>query len=136
MKRTYVDANVLIAAFRGEEGVYERALEVLTDPDRKLVISDFLRLEVLPKPTFHRREEEVNFMKEVLENENAENIPCNSEVTRKAIELASKYDISPMDALHIGAAVVSGVNEFVTMEKRTNPLCKVLEIKVVSLYPG
>lgn len=36
MKRTYIDANVLIAAFRGESAVAERALRVLdeqeTDP--------------------------------------------------------------------------------------------------------
>jgi predicted nucleic acid-binding protein len=59
MKRVYIDANVLIAAFQGEEHVAQRALRVLDDPDLKLVSSDYLRLEVLPKPTFHRRQEEI-----------------------------------------------------------------------------
>ena len=53
MKRVYIDANVLIAAFQGEEQIAQRALRVLDDPALKLVISDYLRLEVLPKPTFH-----------------------------------------------------------------------------------
>jgi predicted nucleic acid-binding protein len=67
MKRTYIDANVLIAAFQGEESVAQRALRVLDDPDRQLVVSDYLRLEVLPKPTFYRRGEEVEFMQSVLD---------------------------------------------------------------------
>lgn len=135
MKRTYVDANVLIAAFQGDESISRRALEVLCDPDRKLVVSDFLRLEVLPKPTFHKREKEVEFMNAVLEKAE-ENVPCDHGVTKKAIELASNYDVAPMDALHAGAASVANVDEFVTMEKPTKPLCKVGELKVVSLYPN
>ena len=62
MKRTYVDANVLIAAFQGKEQISQRAMRVLEDPDRILVVSDYLRLEVLPKPTFQKREEEIQFM--------------------------------------------------------------------------
>ena len=133
MKRTYIDANVLIAAFQGEEDIAGRAMAVLDDPDRKLVVSDFLQLEVLPKLTFHKRKEEVEFMEAVFENA-AENVPCDPEVTKKAIEFASDYDIAPMDALHVGAALVANVDEFVTMEKPTKPVCRVSEIKVTSLY--
>ncbi len=132
MKRTYIDANVLIAAFQGDERICRRAMEVLDDPDRRLVVSDFLRLEVLPKPTFHKRTEEVQFMNAVLENA-AENVPCDSEVTEKAIKLASVYDVAPMDALHVGAAVTADVDEFVTLEKPTKPPCRVSEIKIRSL---
>jgi predicted nucleic acid-binding protein len=138
MKRTYIDANVLIAAFQGEESISRRAMEVLDDPNRSLVVSDLLRLEVLPKPTFHKRNEEVEFMNTVLESA-AENVSCDPEVTSKAIELASKYDVAPMDALHVGAALTAKVDEFVTMEKPTKPLFRVSEseqIKITSLYPS
>lgn len=134
MKRTYIDTNILIAAFRGDASVSCRAMEVLEDPERTLVVSDLLRLEVLPKPTFHERNEEVEFMNTVLESA-AENVSCDPEVTNKAIELASKYDLAPMDALHVGAALKAQVDEFVTLEKTTKPLCRVSEIKVTSLYP-
>lgn len=133
MKRTYIDANVLIAAFQGGEDVSRRALEVLDDPNRELVVSDFLRLEVLPKPRFHKRAEEVEFMKAVLNNA-AENVPCNPDVTKKAIELASTYDVAPMDALHAGAALAAKVDEFLTMEKPSKPICKIKEMNVTSLY--
>jgi len=134
MKRTYIDASVLIAAFQGDGIISRRAMEVLDDPNRELVVSDFLRLEVLPKPTFHKRTEEVEFMNAVLENA-AENVPCDPGVTKKAIELASDYDVAPMDALHVGAASAAKVDEFVTMEKSTKPICRVKEIRVTSLRP-
>ena len=133
MKRTYIDANVLIAAFRGEEQVAQRALRVLDDPGRKLVVSDYLRLEVLPKPTFHTRQEEVEFMQTVFDGA-AENLETSSDLTSRALAMASKYDMTPIDALHIGAAAVAGVDEFVTMEKPTKPMCKVEEVKVVSIH--
>ena len=133
MKRTYVDANVLIAAFQGEKAVAERALKVLDDPDRALVVSDYLRLEVFPKPTFHKRQEEVEFMQAVFENA-AEKVSTSDELTERAVELAARYDMTPIDALHVGAAVVAGVDELVTMEKPTKPMCRVSEVEVVSIH--
>lgn len=133
MKRTYVDANVLIDAFQGEESVSYRALAVLDDPDRTLVVSDYLRLEVLPKPTFHKNETEVAFMETVLQSAR-ENVTTTPELTARAIGLASRYDLAPIDALHVSAAVIAGVDEMVTMEKKTKPMLKVKEVKVVSLH--
>lgn len=133
MKRTYIDANVLIAAFQGEDQVAQRALRVLDDPDRKLVVSDYLRLEVLPKPTFHKRREEIAFMQAVFDGA-AENLDTSPELTGCALEYASKYDMTPIDALHVGAAAVAGVDELVTLEKPTKPICNVKEVKVVSIH--
>jgi len=133
MKRTYLDANVLIAAFRGEEQIAERALKVLDDPDRALMVSDYLRLEVFPKPTFHKRHEEIEFMRAVFAHA-AEIVPTSDELTERAVELASRYDMTPIDALHVGAAVVAGADELVTMEKPTKPMCRVSEVKVVSIH--
>lgn len=131
MKRTYIDANLLIEAFRGTSPGAEKALRVLDDPERRLVVSDYVRLEVLPKPTFLKRQEEVEFMETVLEN--AEAINTSPELTGLAIAMASKYDMTPIDALHIGAAAVADVDEFVTMEKPTKPICQVKEVNVISM---
>jgi len=134
MKRTYIDANVLIAAFQGDESISRPAMEVLTDPERALVVSDYLRLEVLPKPTFHKREEEIEFMKSVFDSA-SETIPSFPQVTAQALQLASEYDMTPVDALHVGAAVIGKVDELVTMEKPTKPMCRVKAVTVTSLYP-
>lgn len=133
MKRTYIDANVLIAAFRGEEQVAQRAFQVLDDPDRKLVVSDYLRLEVLPKPKFHKRQEEIDFMQAVFDGA-GENLSTSSELTGCALAMASKYDMTPIDALHVSAAMIAVVDEFVTMEKPTKPMCRVHEVRVVSMH--
>jgi predicted nucleic acid-binding protein len=125
----------LIAAFQGEELLARRALQVLDDPNRKLVISDYLRLEVLPKPTFHKRQEEIDFMQAIFDGA-SENVATSPELTGRAVAMASKYDMTPMDALHIGAAAISGVDELVTMEKPTKPMCRVTEVKVISIHSG
>ncbi|WP_142660403.1 PIN domain-containing protein [Methylacidimicrobium tartarophylax] len=132
-KRTYVDASVLIAAFRGEEKVMERALKVVEDPNRTLVVSNYLRLEVLPKPTFHGMQEELEFMKNILDNA-ADNVSTSDKLTKTALNLASQYDMTPIDALHVAAAVVAKVDELVTMEKPTKPMCRVTDIPVVSIH--
>ena len=129
--RTYVDASVLIAAFQGKDELAQRALSVLEDPNRLLVVSDYLRLEVLPKPRFHKREEELQFMETVLEQ--AENCETSPKLTSKAIDLASQYNLGAMDALHVAAAVVAGVDELITLEKPEKPICKVTEVPVRSL---
>ena len=61
---TFIDACVLIAAAQGNEATASRAFEVLDDPDREFVVSDFLKLEVIPKPTFNRYNEQVQFFEE------------------------------------------------------------------------
>ena len=131
-KRTYLDANVLIAAFQGDEITSRWAMEVLDDPDRSFVISDFLKLEILPKPIFNKRGEEVEFMKTFCETAE-KNVPCSTLLTKQAIDLASKYDIAPMDALHAGSALLAKVDEFITLEKSTKPIFRIDKLNVVSL---
>ncbi len=133
MKRTYIDASVLIAAFQGKEPTSRRTLEVLDDPERNLIVSDYLRLEVLPKPTFHKRSGEIEFMNAVLQHA-AENVSTSPQLTGQAVVLAGKYDMAPIDSLHVSAAVVAAADELVTMEKATKPICRVEEVKVISLH--
>jgi hypothetical protein len=92
VRRTYIDASVLIAAFQGDELTSRRAMEILDDPERELVVSDYLRLEVLPKPIFLNRLEEVEFMQEVLDCA-AEDVPSSPHLTARALGLAAKYNI-------------------------------------------
>ncbi len=108
-------------------------MELLDDPDRALVVSDYLRLEVLPKPTFLKLQEEVEFMQTVFDNA-AENIPTSPKLLNQAVELAGKYNLSPVDALHVSAALTAKVDELVTKEKSTKPICQVKEINVISWH--
>ena len=130
-KRTFVDSCVLMAAFRGEEDISRKAMEILDDPEREFVVSDYLRLEVLPKPTFNYRREEVEFMEAFLGV--APNFVTSASITGLAIEIASTYDVQPMDSLHASIAIHAHVDEFVTLEKDTKPLFRIKDLTVRSL---
>lgn len=130
--KTYVDSNVLIAAFQGKEEIFRKAIEILDDPAREFIVSDFLRLETIPKPTFHKREEEVAFMEAFFESAQ-DNIASSPSITGTAIQLGC-HDIHPMDALHLSAALHASADEFVTLEKPEKPMFKVKELQVTSLH--
>jgi hypothetical protein len=72
-------------------------MEVLDDANRCLVVSDYLRLEVLPKPRFHKLEDEIEFMQTVLGNA-SENVPTSPALTGRAVDLASQYDMTGVSA--------------------------------------
>jgi predicted nucleic acid-binding protein len=133
-RRTYLDANVLIAAWNGDAEARARARAILNDPNRRLVVSDFGQLEVLPKPEFYRQAIELAFMQAILAA--AENIPASSVLVRRASALAGKHDLRPLDALHLAAASEAGVDDMVTFERPEKPLCRQTDVRVVSLYVG
>lgn len=108
-------------------------MDILDDPNRRFFVSDFLRLEVLPKPTYRQDNEEVAFMKTVLDA--AEHISVSDRLTARALELAETYGLTALDALHIGSALEAGVDEFVTLEKRKRAMFRItgLPLRVTSL---
>ena len=129
---TFVDANVLIAAFRGNPDLSQRAMEILDDPEREFIVSDYLKLEVIPKPTFHRQEEELQFMKAYFDSASIL-IESSPSITLKAFDLACKYNLNAFDAMHAGTAFYANAAELITLENPTKPLYQITEVKVKSL---
>ena|GEM_PF-2044772 len=66
MIRTFIDAGVLIVAAHGEDGIAERAIEILKDPNREFASSLFLKLEVLPKAIYRTYIQQVFFENQYL----------------------------------------------------------------------
>ncbi len=130
-KVTYLDSCVLIAAFQGNHELYEEAIRLLDEEDRKFVISDYVKLETYPKPFTHKRQNELEFMQCIYDN--STHIETSPEVTKNAIELAGNYDLGPMDALHASIAMSGNVDEFITAEKPTKPFSKVDELTIIFL---
>lgn len=131
LKRTYIDANLLIAAFRGKGKLGQRAIEILDDPDRILVTSDAVRLEVQPKPCYEKRQEEIDFYDVVLAQ--SEHLKWCTKTLYHAHDLAEKYGIAAMDAIHVATALDAEVEEFVTAEKSTKPMFRVTELCMQSI---
>lgn len=129
--RTYLDANVLMAAWHGQGDVAQQALEILDNPEREFVVSDALWLELMPKPLYHKANDEAEFYKVIFAE--AEHIPWQVEVLYRAQDLATNYGIAAMDAIHVATALAAGANEFISGEKRTKPMFRVSEIRMTSL---
>lgn len=131
--RTFVDADVLIYAARGVGDSSRLALNVLSNPDRIFVSSNFVTLEVIPKARYHGREIEAKFYQTFFEAEEEWASPFAG-LVNAALHLATTSGLSAMDALHIAAAQALEADEFITGEKPTSPLFRVSGIRVVSLF--
>jgi predicted nucleic acid-binding protein len=130
---TFIDSCVLINAVQGVGEANRKALEILDDEDRKFIVSDFVLLEVIPKPTFNKIQDQVSFYQSFF-NDVSTSIEISTAITTLAIQLSSEYDVAPMDSLIVSSAIVGRADELITMEKPTNPMHRVKEIKVISLY--
>jgi hypothetical protein len=134
MIKTYLDANVLIVAFRGEHPAADAALTLLGEGHRQFVASPYLRLETLRKPRFYRRQDEIEFMETYFATV-AHWVPSDDRLVQRALELAARLDLGAMDALHAAAALQGGAEVFVTMERRSKPLFRIPGLVTLSLNP-
>lgn len=131
IKRTYIDANLLIAAWHGKDDAGFKALEILDDPARLLVVSDALWLEVMPKPLYFKHDGEIEFYRDIFGR--AEHCPWQLPVLEQARALAQRYGLAAMDAIHVATAITVCVDEFVSGEKPDKPMFRVTEISLRSL---
>jgi predicted nucleic acid-binding protein len=132
--RTFLDANVLIMAFRGTDQVADKARAVLNDTDREFVASDVLRLELVPKAHFNKQALEEQFYEAYLASTVAL-VETTPQLVRAAEAEAKAAGLSAADALHVTAARMAGVDEFVTGEKSTKPLFRAAALTITSLHP-
>jgi predicted nucleic acid-binding protein len=132
---TYIDSGVLIFAAQGTTAAAALALPFLADPNREYVTSDYVRLEVLPKATFHGRIEEVAFYN-LFFTTTTRSIPTSEALLNYALEEACRTGIQGLDAVHIACAVFAGAEEFITSEKSIRPIHRTKLVKVVSIFPA
>lgn len=133
MTRTYVDAGVLIAAVRAADPLSGRALAYLGDPQRSFASSVFVRLEVLPKPLYFKRQNEVAFYDTFFDAVSTW-ATATPELMEQAYDLAATYGLSAIDALHVASAIALQADELITTEGPGKPIHRVTELTVVSLY--
>ena len=120
-------------AWQGEGEIVQRAYDVIEDVDREFIVSDYLELELLPKPIFHDNNEEIDFYKVFLDDA-VMRIESSPQITQHAIALASQYNLGVMDAIHYAVACEAGVEEFITAEKPTKPFFDTTELNVSTIY--
>jgi hypothetical protein len=131
---TYVDSGVLIFAAKGTTDAAALALPFLSDPDREFVTSEYVRLEVLPKPTCFHNDAEVEFYNTFF-SLNTRTIPTSVALLELAMEEACRNGLNALDAIHIACAVFGGAEEIVTSEKTSKPMHRTRLVRVVSIFP-
>lgn len=133
MTITFIDSGVLITASRGVENLSERAMTILSSADRKFASSELIKLEVFPKAIYYRQNDEIEFYQTFF---NAVTYWANDieRINEEGYNIACKYGLAAMDALHIAAAKSVGAEEFITTEKPTKPMYRVTELKIVALF--
>jgi hypothetical protein len=131
---TYIDSGVLIFAAKGTTAAAALALPFLGDPNREYVTSDYVRLEILPKATFHKHAAELAFYN-LFFTTATRSIPTSEALLKYALEEACKTGIHGIDAVHIACAVFAGAEEFITSEKTNRPIHRTKLVKVVSIFP-
>jgi predicted nucleic acid-binding protein len=131
--RTYVDTGLLIAAARGNGVLGERALAVLRDSaSREFVSSDYVRLEVIPKPTYFGREAEVKFYNLYFSTVSRW-LGFDVGHLEAAFEEACRAGLQSYDAIHVVVAAMSGCDELITTEKPGSAIHRTTLIRVVSI---
>lgn len=120
---TFVDASVLIyAANKPAAATFARrlrALQVLGDPDREFLASEFLRLEVLPIPLYYHKSREIAFYQKFFAS--ISHWADSSALIAPAFSLAAQFGLGALDSLHVAAAAAHRA-ELISAEKPTKPI--------------
>ena len=128
---TYIDACLLMAAFKEKDARNTHALSIIRDKRRTFLASDALWMEVMPSPLRNKRTEEVAFYERFFAS--AQHIPMSDAIMRRARSLSERYFIDAMDAIHIAYAIDAGAGEFISAERLTKPMFRVLELPMTSI---
>jgi len=134
MIRVFLDAGVLIGAFKGEPDIREAAFAILGCPHLEFWYSPLLDLEVTLQAAHHKQADEMSFYAEYFKHAN-----CYGDLNRM-LEIgapqARKHGITVVDALHVAAANLCKCSFLVTTEKATRPMFRTSLVKVISIAAG
>lgn len=129
MRVVFVDSGVLIAAARGKQDVSAAAMAVLDDPDAAFASSEFVRLEVLPKPTHFRLESERQFYVAFFGGVAREPASVKG-LMKLGWARAVQFGLSALDSLHVAAAEITASDELITTEKPGQAIHRATSIPV------
>jgi hypothetical protein len=134
-RRTFLDSNILIAAYRGQPARREPALRIIGDPDRFFIVSPFLELELVPKAIYHNNTEETEFYRTYFDAASLW-ISDTGATVQLAREESARSGLNAMDALLVAAAALGETEEFYTLESADKPIHRATIVRVICLEPG
>jgi hypothetical protein len=131
--RTYIDSGVLIAAARGKGPLFQKAIAILRDTSaREFVSSDYVKLEIIPKPTYFGRQAELDFYDAFFSTVSAW-FTFDAAHMQQGLTEACQSGLGALDSVHIILAVLSGCDEVITTEKPESAFHRTTLIRTVSI---
>ncbi len=131
--RIYFDSVILIyfvdhsGTFNARAKARIEALELAGD---RIVVSDLSRLECRVLPLRNGDTATLNRFEAMFQRADVEFVPLPSSVYEKATELRASNNFKLGDALHLGAAIESGCDAFLTNDTRLNR-CRDIPIELL-----
>ena len=130
--KTFLDSGVLLHGWRGDH-LSEIVMQIIDDENREFFTSQMVRLELLPKPRFEKRDAEVAFYENHFRDCSFTE-PLSKELGVEAEKLATRYGLAGPDSLQLAAALRHSVAEFYTSERPGKPMFRVKEPRIISLF--
>jgi predicted nucleic acid-binding protein len=129
----YPDSSLILNVFL-DDARGERARAILQDTTRHFVVSDYVWLETVPKAVYNKQHDQAAYINDFFND--ATFVPASDAIIAQAKDLASRYGLAAMDALHVAAAIAGGADELVTFEKPSKPFFRVPPevLRISSLY--
>jgi len=94
-----------------------------------------VRLEILPKAHYFHYQGKVDFY-EMFFTEVAQIVAISATLIAQAHHEAQSAGLGALDALRVAAAKISGAEEFVTPERPTTALFRVVGLMITTIRPA
>ncbi len=116
--RLYLDTAPVIYVVEQVPDFSQKILHYIQKPDIELVMSDLTWMECRVKPLTENNETLLADYDKFFSQSVIEIVELSRRVLERAAHIRSQYNIKTPDAIHLGAAIVSKCDIFLTNDRR------------------
>ena len=116
--RLYLDTAPVIYVVEQVPDFSEKILHYIQKPDIALVVSDLTWMECRVKPLTENNETLLADYDKFFSHSIMEIVELSRRVLERAAHIRSQYNIKTPDAIHLGAAIISKCDIFLTNDRR------------------
>ena len=116
--RLYLDTAPVIYVVEQVPDFSEKILRCIQKPDIELVVSDLTWMECRVKPLTENKETLLADYDKFFSQSVIEIVELSRRVLERAAHIRSQYNIKTPDAIHLGAAIISKCDIFLTNDRR------------------
>ena len=116
--RLYLDTAPVIYVVEQVPDFSQKILHYIQKPDIELVVSDLTWMECRVKPLTENKETLLDDYDKFFSQSVIEIVELSRRVLERAAHIRSQYNIKTPDAIHLGAAIISKCDIFLTNDRR------------------